>query len=577
MPVKLHQAGLSYALGRISRGKKDLDADWAFSDEERNALLGEGTIKDFSLWHLGENTDEDEGTTKRFAYPYGKGGKVYRSALSEIVVACRRDKKQCKKDGGTKASETCEGLDRIEAGAQKVLDIINGGMASSQQFMPLGDPVKPMGVVLADPAYAICAEDFDMVQGGGMRGWTQICRTGSFKGHWQGPFTLTDDMLAVMQVNFERFSDPMPFDYGHDAVWNAAFLASGWGHEMKLVRDGNALFTNTEWTPKASQHIRDGEYKYISPVIMFETRDPYTGEDLGPSIWTVALLNTPFLRDMDPVEIGRQVAAAAQRLNYAPPGRAWIVPKALTSTQPSAPAEAISNSTPAPAEGNTVAAAAAQEDTVDRKAICKVLGLPETATDEEITKALEAQKSLAAKASADAQALSATKTEADRVALEAQKAQERIAALEAEKKQRELKDAEGAVEAYIKAGRIAPASRVNATELCLRDRASFELQYGKPSEPGRAVVPLGAVASPDPATYQRTDVGSGASALSDDDHEVIEKLRPRLALAAEMKAKRTGKPCSVEDVFLDEKKRRAEKRLLGRHEICPSNVIRTDR
>jgi hypothetical protein len=558
MALKLHQAGLSYAMGRISRGKKDLDSEWSFTDEERNTLLGEGTIKDFGLWHLGEDTDQDEGTTKRFAYPYGKGGKVFRSALANIVVAIKRDKKHCKNKDSKRASEEYEALDRVEAEARKLESILDQGKAASQQFVPLGDPAKPFGVVLADPAYAICAEDFDMIQGGGMRGWTQICRTGSFKGHWQGPFGLDDDMLSVMQVNFNRYSNPMPFDYGHEAVWNSAFLASGWGHEMKLVREGNALFSNTEWTPKASQHIRDGEYKYISPVILFETPDPFTGEDLGPSIWTVALLNTPFLRDMDPVEIGRQVAATAQKLNHVPPRRMWTV------TAPAPAAGTPCNEPPAPAEVNTVAAVAAQEDDVERKMICKVLGLPETATDQEIEKALESQKALAAQATTGAQALTAAKTETDRVALEAKTAKDRILALEAEKKAAAEREAKDLVEAYVKAGRIAPASRTSAENLALGDRASFETLYGKPSEPGRAVVPMGAVATPDPASFQSTFTPGASGTLTDEDRDAIEKLRPRLEAAAQKRAKRTGKPCTAEECFLEEKARRTKKGILGR-------------
>lgn len=519
MAIKLNERGVSYAKGRISRAKIEYDEDFAFSDEERNALWAEGA-EAFGDWHLGKDTEAATDTAAHYLFAYGKG-KVSRAALAGIVKEARKRKGK---------EPAC---DAIAKAAQDLLNLIDSKRENGRRCMFLGPKDNPEGVILLDASHVIelAHPGPNMVEGGGSEGWTQIARTGKFLGHWQGPFTLTEDDLAVCVENFHRFVNPLMFDYGHESAWNSAALASGWGHEMALGKAGQALHSNTEWTKLATDRIRAGELKYISPVIMFHTIDPYTGEDLGPSIWTVALLNTPFLDGMDPVEIGAQIAATRQALGGAPPRRQWRM-----NTQSPAPAEVISNSTPAMAEGNTVAAVAAQEDTVDRKTICTALGLPETATDQEISKAIEAGKVLSAKAQADA----------DRVALEAKTAQDRVLALEAEKKARAEAEAKDLVERYIKAGRLAPASRELAITLALNDRASFELQYGKVDEPRPAVVPMATT----PAATPQPGIPSSAT-LTEAERAV----------------------CSASGIdpekFAAERDRRASKGILGMHRSVP--------
>lgn len=71
----------------IESGKVDKTSPWSFTAADGDKLLGEnGDDWDtYSLWHLYENEDEAENTKARYSYPYGKGGKVYRSALRSIA------------------------------------------------------------------------------------------------------------------------------------------------------------------------------------------------------------------------------------------------------------------------------------------------------------------------------------------------------------------------------------------------------------------------------------------------------------------------------------------------------------
>jgi signal peptide peptidase SppA len=86
MAVKLYRAGEKHANSLIDDGKVDKDSDWSFSAEDGDALLGkDGDDWDnYASFHLGEDPDADEKTKARFKYPFGKDGKVFRSALTAI-------------------------------------------------------------------------------------------------------------------------------------------------------------------------------------------------------------------------------------------------------------------------------------------------------------------------------------------------------------------------------------------------------------------------------------------------------------------------------------------------------------
>jgi len=549
MALKLNKRGETYAQARINRGKIDYDSEWAFSDDERNAMFAE-SIERFAEWHLGRDTDGDEDKASTYQFPAGKDGKVHRSALEATIKEARKLKK--KEPGAAD----------IEASAKDLLDRIDRKKANSRRLMFFGerpgmeaesDPRKRFeGVILLDTSIVL-GDHPDMVEGGGREGWTQIALTGKFLGHWQGPFEVTEDDLAVMVENFNRFVNPVLFDYGHESVWDSAALASGWGHEFEIGKKGQALYSNVEWTDAATERIKAGELKYISPVIMFTTIDPYTGEDLGPSIWTVGLLNTPFLDGMDPVEIGGQIAASRKALNGAPPKRTWAVPQQM-SNQPPADAGIVSNKPPEPApaepepEPETTINTSVEEDIMSMKEIALSLGLPETASADEIKTAIAATKKAAETAGTESKTLAEQKAEEARIATE------KLEALEKEKKERELKDAQTLVEAYIAANRISPASRERAVQLALGDRASFDQLYGAVDEPGQAVVPMSDVAPAEPAHQM---AGDGGTPLSDDEMDVIAKMRPRLERLAQKQSKRLGREVTVEEVIANEKKRRA--------------------
>jgi len=83
---KLNSKGYDNATSLIESDDVNKDSSWSFSSEDGNALLGEDgdDWENYAKWFLLENEDASEETKDRYKFPFGKGGKIYRSSLSAI-------------------------------------------------------------------------------------------------------------------------------------------------------------------------------------------------------------------------------------------------------------------------------------------------------------------------------------------------------------------------------------------------------------------------------------------------------------------------------------------------------------
>lgn len=86
MTVRLNEDALSHARGLLRRGEvvADVRDDWsehAPSTDDENAFIEEHGMEEFALWHLGEDTDDTEGTKGRYRFPYGDFKKLHRCAV----------------------------------------------------------------------------------------------------------------------------------------------------------------------------------------------------------------------------------------------------------------------------------------------------------------------------------------------------------------------------------------------------------------------------------------------------------------------------------------------------------------
>lgn len=110
---------------------------------------------------------------------------------------------------------------------------------------------------------------------------------------------LLDQPAASSLIN--RFNDeamPLLVDYEHQTMAaehnGQPAPAAGWGKNLAFEADG--LYADVEWTARAKDMIKAGEYKYLSPVFTF---DYETGQ--VTKLLHVALTNYPALTDLKPV------------------------------------------------------------------------------------------------------------------------------------------------------------------------------------------------------------------------------------------------------------------------------------
>ena len=135
--------------------------------------------------------------------------------------------------------------------------------------------------------------------------WNQIAITGAWKGHPQGPFVIDSQTLSEIVRNFNATQNRnVPIDYEHASEQDPTSGsipqngAPAIGHIKQLeIRDG-ALWGLVEWTDKARSQIANGEYKFFSPAIRFNSRDRTTGQRIGAVLSSGALTNKPFLDGM---------------------------------------------------------------------------------------------------------------------------------------------------------------------------------------------------------------------------------------------------------------------------------------
>jgi len=125
-------------------------------------------------------------------------------------------------------------------------------------------------------------------------------------GEWkERGFRITAEDCQDIIRNFESFGIKLVIDYEHQSLNcmgnGAAAPAAGWIGKLEL-RENGVWATDLEWTDDAKKYLESKQYRYISPVICFDDRDPHTDSWIGCSVHSVALTNTPYFRDdLEPI------------------------------------------------------------------------------------------------------------------------------------------------------------------------------------------------------------------------------------------------------------------------------------
>jgi phage I-like protein len=128
---------------------------------------------------------------------------------------------------------------------------------------------------------------------------------------WKGKqrFSITRKDFADLIQHFRaKPNGEVVVDYDHATEFAAgsgeAVPAAGWLKSIEDAPDADGvLYGAVEFTDKARGMVQAREYKYISPVIAWGTRDNQTGEPRGAVLRSVALTNMPVLDSMPAIAL----------------------------------------------------------------------------------------------------------------------------------------------------------------------------------------------------------------------------------------------------------------------------------
>lgn len=160
----------------------------------------------------------------------------------------------------------------------------------------------------------------------------------------KGDFLVDDESAMLIQKQFKDRKLDLVIDYEHQTLGDAQAPAGGWIKDIYKGED--AIIAKVEWTRKAAEYLKNKEYRYLSPVVLVRKKDKK-----AKAIHSVALTNTPAIDGM---------FALVNSIDI----------EHLTEG------------------GRTI---------MDLKELAKALGLPETATEEEIKTSVEAAAKAAEK------------------------------------------------------------------------------------------------------------------------------------------------------------------------------------
>jgi phage I-like protein len=104
------------------------------------------------------------------------------------------------------------------------------------------------------------------------------------------------DKAAIKKVieNFRAEKNDVVIDYEHQSLSGGEAPAAGWIKE--LTDKGEAgLWASVEWTPRGAEYIKNGEYRYLSPVVSLDK------DKRAAILWSAGLTNTPAIDGMTPI------------------------------------------------------------------------------------------------------------------------------------------------------------------------------------------------------------------------------------------------------------------------------------
>jgi len=259
------------------------------------------------------------------------------------------------------------------------------------------------------------------------------------KGHVEsrkGDFIVDDESFRMINKQFLGRRLDLVIDYEHQTLHDVQAPAAGWITE--LINGEDAIMAKVNWTPKGAEYLKNKEYRYLSPVIITRKNDKKV-----IALHSAALTNTPAIDGMFPL-----VGCSLDVDDYE------------------------------------------EERTMELEKLIRLLGLQETATEDEVEAALReaVRKPGGTETAANKDAVVANSTILTLLGLKEDAKTEEVAAaivklqngdntlaaeVQALKAQIEGRAADEAVTAALKAGKITAAQKDWAHSYALKDPEGF--------------------------------------------------------------------------------------------------------
>lgn len=158
-------------------------------------------------------------------------------------------------------------------------------------------------------------------------------------------FTVDDESCEAIIWQFKGRKLDLVIDYEHQTLKDIQAPAGGWIKDIWKGTD--ALVAKVEWTPKAKEYLQNKEYRYLSPVVLVRKTD-----NKAVALHSVALTNTPAIDGMFAIVNSSGLTDGTIEIEF-------------------------------PEEGG-------EENMEFLKKMAAMLGLPETATEDDVENALNA-------------------------------------------------------------------------------------------------------------------------------------------------------------------------------------------
>jgi phage I-like protein len=133
--------------------------------------------------------------------------------------------------------------------------------------------------------------------------WHQALSVGTYFHPRYGEITITEHRVTRFSANVNNKvrGAELDVDYEHKRGPEGG-RAAGW-IKMAEDRGSNGLWVFTEFTQRAADAIRAGEYRYFSSEFDDEWEDPATRQKFQDVLFGGGITNRPFLRNMPPINL----------------------------------------------------------------------------------------------------------------------------------------------------------------------------------------------------------------------------------------------------------------------------------